>query len=160
MKYQKLSKKAISCMFVAGIVQFAIVGAMIGVGMFFGRNHWWILAAGGIILGLDFVYVLISPKVRYERYRFILNEEEIDVIEGFIFTERKIVPIERLHKIAVMKGPIDRAFGLAKVVVTTAGGDVTVRFMEDDKADQIATSLKNRINKISIEEKKQMTQGE
>lgn len=52
----------------------------------------------------------------------ILNEEEIDVIEGFIFTKRNIVPIERLHKIAVMKGPIDRAFGLAKVVVTTAGG--------------------------------------
>lgn len=160
MKYQKLSKKAISCMFVAGIVQFIIVGAMIGVGMYIGREEWVVLLIGGIVLGLDLLYVLISPKVRYERYRYILNEEEIDVMEGFIFTKRNIVPIERLHKIAVLKGPIDRVFGLAKVVVTTAGGDVTVRFMEDEKADQIAESLKNRINEISLDEKNQMAQGE
>ena len=160
MKYQKLSKKAISCMFVAGIVQFIIVGAMIGVGMYFGREEWILLVIGGVVLGLDLLYVLISPKVRYERYRYILNEEEIDVIEGFIFTKRNIVPIEGLHKIAVMKGPIDRAFGLAKVGVTIAGGDVTVRFMEDEKADQIAESLKNRINEISLDEKNQMAQGE
>ncbi len=160
MKYQKLSKKAISCMFVAGIVQFIIVGVMIGVGMYIGREEWVVLLIGGIVLGLDLLYVLISPKVRYERYRYILNEEEIDVMEGFIFTKRNIVPIERLHKIAVLKGPIDRVFGLAKVVVTTAGGDVTVRFMEDEKADQIAESLKNRINEISLDEKNQMAQGE
>src|SRR5574344_2417534 len=123
MKYQKLSKKAISCMFIAGIVQFVILGTMTGVGMYFGREEWMVLVIGGVALTLDLLYVLISPKVRYERYRYILNEEEIDVIEGFIFTKRNIVPIERLHKIAVMKGPIDRAFGLAKVVVTTAGGD-------------------------------------
>ena len=160
MKYQKLSKKAISCMFVAGIVQFIIVGVMIGIGMYIGREEWVVLLIGGIVLGLDLLYVLISPKVRYERYRYILNEEEIDVMEGFIFTKRNIVPIERLHKIAVLKGPIDRVFGLAKVVVTTAGGDVTVRFMEDEKADQIAESLKNRINEISLDEKNQMAQGE
>ena len=147
-------------MFVAGIVQFIIVGVMIGVGMYIGREEWVVLLIGGIVLGLDLLYVLISPKVRYERYRYILNEEEIDVMEGFIFTKRNIVPIERLHKIAVLKGPIDRVFGLAKVVVTTAGGDVTVRFMEDEKADQIAESLKNRINEISLDEKNQMAQGE
>lgn len=147
-------------MFVAGIVQFIIAGAMIGVGMYIGREEWAVLLIGGIVLGLDLLYVLISPKVRYERYRYILNEEEIDVMEGFIFTKRNIVPIERLHKIAVLKGPIDRVFGLAKVVVTTAGGDVTVRFMEDEKADQIAESLKNRINEISLDEKNQMAQGE
>ena len=128
--------------------------------MYIGREEWVVLLIGGIVLGLDLLYVLISPKVRYERYRYILNEEEIDVMEGFIFTKRNIVPIERLHKIAVLKGPIDRVFGLAKVVVTTAGGDVTVRFMEDEKADQIAESLKNRINEISLDEKNQMAQGE
>ena len=160
MKYQKLSKKAISCMFIAGIVQFVILGTMTGVGMYFGREEWIVLVIGGVALTLDLLYVLISPKVRYERYRYILNEEEIDVIEGFIFTKRNIVPIERLHKIAVMKGPIECAFCLAKVVVTTAGGDVTVRFMEDEKANQIAESLKNRINEISLDEKKQMAQGE
>ena len=71
--------------------------------------------------------------------------------EGFLFIERNIVPIERLHKIAIEKGPIDRMFNLSKVIVTTAGGDITIRFLEDDKAEFIADSLKNKINKIAIE---------
>ena len=42
---------------------------------------------------------------------------------------------------------------MAKIVVTTAGGDVTIRFMEDEEANKIAMSLKNRINKIVLDEK-------
>ena len=70
--------------------------------------------------------------------------------EGFIFIERSIVPIERLHKIAIEKGPIDRMFNLAKVIVTTAGGDVTIRFLEDEKSEFIAEALKKKINEIAI----------
>ena len=47
-------------------------------------------------------------------------------------------------------------FGLAKVGVTTAGGDVTIRFLENEKADLIAESLKRKINEIVLEEKTQM----
>ena len=153
MSYQKLNRKAISCMYMAGLVQLIIIGAIIGAVLVFSKAENMFIIIGGILFGLDLLYVIISPKVRYERYRYLLNDEEIDVIEGFIFTERKIVPIERLHKIAIMKGPIDRIFGLAKIVVTTAGGDVTIRFMEDEEADKIAMSLKNRINKIVLDEK-------
>ncbi|MDZ4910799.1 PH domain-containing protein, partial [Clostridium perfringens] len=73
------------------------------------------------------------------------------VKEGFIFIERSIVPIERLHKIAIEKGPIDRMFKLSKVIVTTAGGDVTIKFLEDEKSEFIADTLKNKINEIAIE---------
>lgn len=67
--------------------------------------------------------------------------------------ERNIVPIERLHKLQTVKGPLDRFFRVAKVVVTTAGGDVTIRFLEEEKAEAIAESLRNRINQIVKEER-------
>ena len=85
------------------------------------------------------------------RYRYAITEDAIDVKEGFIFIKRNIVPIERLHKIAIEKGPIDRMFNLAKVIVTTAGGDVVIRFLEDEKSEFIADSLKKKINEIAIE---------
>lgn len=44
-------------------------------------------------------------------------------------------------------------FGLSKVIVTTAGGDINISFLEDDKADFIAESLKNKINEIFISQK-------
>ena len=152
MKYEKLSKKATSCMFVATLVQFLISTSILFVIWFiFGEYLPQIVI--NIMIGLvilDFLYLIVSPKVRYERYRYSITEDSIDVREGFIFIERSIVPIERLHKIAIEKGPIDRMFNLANVIVTTAGGDVTIRFLEDEKSEFIADALKKKINEIAI----------
>ena len=106
-----------------------------------------------IVAILTLVDVLLSPYFRYHRYRYSINEECIDIKEGYIFIKRNIVPIERLHKLQTAKGPIDRLFGVAKVVVTTAGGDVTIRFLEEEKAERIADSLRSRINEMVIEQR-------
>ena len=95
----------------------------------------------------------ISPYFRYYIYRYSINEECIDIREGYLFVKRNIVPIERLHKLQTAKGPIDQIFKVAKVVVTTGGGDVTISFLEEEKAEQIAESLRRRINEIAVEEK-------
>ena len=41
-------------------------------------------------------------------------------------------------QIAVKSGPIDPVYGLAKVVATTAGGTVTIHFLEQEVAEEIA----------------------
>ncbi|MPM54508.1 hypothetical protein SDC9_101286 [bioreactor metagenome] len=153
MKYEKLSKKSINCMFVASLVQFLISSSILFViWLIFGHHFSQIVV--NIMIGLvllDFLYLIVSPKIRYERYRYSITEDAIDVKEGFIFIKRGIVPIERLHKIAIEKGPIDRMFKLSKVIVTTAGGDVKIRFLEDEKSEFIADTLKKKINEVAIE---------
>ena len=74
--------------------------------------------------------------------------------------KRNIVPIERIHKIQTKKGPIDQIFRVAKVIVTTGGGDVTISFLEDERAEQIADSLRKRINEIVSEQREQDGQEE
>ena len=49
--------------------------------------------------------------------------------------------------------PIDQAFHVAKVIVTTGGGDVTLSFLEEERAEQIADSLRKRINEIVLEQR-------
>ena len=46
-------------------------------------------------------------------------------------------------------------FGLSKVKVTTAGGEVVIRFLETKVAETIAESLKTKINEVASEEKLQ-----
>ena len=58
------------------------------------------------------------------------------------------MPIEWIHKLQTAKGPFDQIFKVAKVIVTTGGGDVTLSFVEEEKAEQIAESLRRRINEI------------
>ena len=152
MKHEKISKSAIGCMFVATLVQVLIVTSILFVVYLIFKDSLpkiiKMIMIGVVVL--DILYLLISPKVRYQRYRYSITEDSIDVKEGFLFTKRSIVPIERLHKIAIEKGPIDRIFKLGKVIVTTAGGDVVIRFLEDDKSELIANSLKEKINEIAI----------
>lgn len=74
------------------------------------------------------------------------------VVEGLWFIKKSIAPIERIHQIAVSRGPIDRIFGLSKVSITTAGGVIVIRFLDDEIAQEIADSLKVRINNIVKEQ--------
>lgn len=155
MQYEKLSRGAIGCMFIATLIQVLILsGILLGVWLIFGERLPRIVKIIMLVLELlSIIYLFVSPKIRYERYRYSITDDCIDVKEGFLFIERNIVPIERLHKISIKKGPIDRMFNLSKVIVTTAGGDVTIRFLEDKKSHFISNSLKDKINNIAIESK-------
>lgn len=153
---EKLSKRALGCMYTA-----AILGALVGIGVLVAVNVIWLIPEGieigktiSIVLGVILIAnAAISPYFRFHRYRYSIGEEFIDIYEGYIFVERNIVPLERLHKMQTLKGPIDRIFKVAKVVVTTAGGDVTLRFLDEEKAEYIAESLGKRINQIVVEKR-------
>lgn len=162
MNYDKLSKRALNCMYTAGIITGVVILVIIGA-----VNYFWIfpedIAVGKwislILVVLIFLDVLISPYFRYHRYRYSINDECIDIIEGYLFVKRNIVPIERIHKIQTKKGPVDQLFRVAKVIVTTGGGDVTLSFLEDERAEQIADSLRSRINEIVAEQRVEQPDG-
>ena len=153
---EKLSKRALGCMYtaaiVAGLIELAFVVAMRFI--CFEAEDAWI---GNMLLIAAVVLILIpmaaSPYFRFHRYRYRIDAECIEVQEGYLFVRRNIVPLERLHKMQTLRGPIDRMFKVAKVVVTTAGGDVTLRFLEEEKAEQIAEYLEKRINQIVKEQR-------
>lgn len=155
MEYQKLSKKARACMLVNEVILAVISTIVLGAVWYFLRNKSLPLCIHLIwaFVAVIWVVSLISPFFRYERYRYRISEEDIDVREGFLFLHRDIVPIERLHKVAMENGLIDRIFGLAKVIVTTAGGDVTIRFLEEAIAEKIVERLKVRINQYAVEKR-------
>ena len=158
MKYEKLSKRALYCMYAAGAAAGTAVLAVIGT-----VNYFWLFPADigtGKLISLILVILtlfdmLLSPVFRFYRYRYSINEKCIDIKEGYLFVKRDIVPIERLHKLQTAKGPIDQIFKVAKVIVTTAGGDVTIRFLDEEKAEHIAESLRNRINEIVTEQREE-----
>ena len=60
-----------------------------------------------------------------------------------------IVPIERVQKIEMSRGPVERRYGLASVSVVTAGGDVDVQYLPAAEAEEIAASLKRKVSRIA-----------
>ncbi len=155
MDYKKLNKKAMTCMYVkTWIANIIWIPGLIATSVLLKDEIPSIVR--GVMYGLVaviIVYSLIAPKIRYERYRFLLTEEEFSVRKGLIITKTEIVPIERLHKIEVSSGPIFRAFGLKEIKVTTAGGEINVSYLDNEIADRISEHLKIRINTIAVEER-------
>lgn len=155
MNYQKLSKKALTCMYVGSGIRFALTAVTLILLMVFFHEDWPGYVTGIMlgVVGVAFLAFLFAPKIRYERYRYILTEEELEVRKGIFVIKTEIVPIERLHKIEVSSGPILRAFGLKNVLATTAGNNIMLEFLTDEVAEQIANHLKKRINTIAVEER-------
>lgn len=153
---EKLSKKALGCMYVATALWSAIllIAIIVVYAMWFIPEDIMV----GKVLSLVFGLLLIinagvSPYFRFHRYRYQIDDEFIDIREGYLFVKREIVPIERLHKMETIRGPIDTMFGVAKVKVTTAGGEVVIRFLEQEKAERIAEGLGKYVNHIVKEQR-------
>lgn len=156
MNYEKLSKRALGCMYAATWIGIITIGGMVAAVNFMFFIPGELQIAQTIcwgILGIFLIIGIVSPWFRFHRYCYSINDECIDIKEGYIFVERNIVPIERLHKLQTNRGPIDQLFGVAKVIVTTAGGDVVIRFLEVQKAEDIADMLRMRINEAARKEK-------
>lgn len=152
MDYEKLSKNALGCMYVATWIGNGICLAILVVilKLLIMPNN--ITIAKYVIYFLMAMLIfnmLLGPIFRFHRYRYRITPECIEVKEGYINVTRAIVPMERLHKIETQRGPIDRMFGVTKVNVTTAGGDVTIRFLKEERAQEIADILTKHINKIA-----------
>jgi Uncharacterized conserved protein len=113
---------------------------------FVDEMYIWIIAVAG--LGLLLAYLIIGPIVFYNRYRYMINDERIDVRRGILIIRRNMVPIERVHQVEVTRGPINNMLGLANVDVTTAGGIARIEYLELEQAEEIAKYLNSLVNKI------------
>ena len=157
MEYKKLSKKALKYIYTKTIIYNIILLIII---IF--TNYYFIkpkdIPIGNTIFILLIIFIVLYtifiPYITYNRYRYSINEESIDIKEGYLFTKRNIVPIERLHKFEISKGPIEKSFKIERIIVTTAGGDVAIKYLEESEAEHITESLKNIINNLVRKHKK------
>lgn len=94
------------------------------------------------------IYLIVEPTVYYKRYRYKMDDDKVEVRKGIITIKHDMVPIERVHQVKVSKGPIERHYGLADVLVTTAGGTVSLSYLREDVAESIATKLNEKIIEI------------
>ena len=147
MNYTKLSKRAKTVMLITAMIQGILfaAAALFIIANVFGRGSKTGLVLALVCAVLAVAYIIIVPIVRFKRYRYLIEADRIEIIEGVFFIKRTLVPIDRIHQISVSRGPIDSAFGVAKVSVITAGATATFRFLDEEKADEIALHLNTRI---------------
>lgn len=149
--YRTLNPKSMKSMRIGYLfvsVVFAIPAVVLSVIM--GTNDiLFYFAILTVVLWIVFAALaLIFPKIYYDHYRYYISEDRVDVRRGIIFLTHTVVPLERIHQVEVVSGPINRFYGLADVRITTAGGVAKIEYLEVDEAEKIADELNAIVDNI------------
>ena len=65
--------------------------------------------------------VTTVPQRIYSRLRYRLTGQVLQVLRGWLFHTDTVVPLVRVQHLDVTRGPLDKLFGTASLVVHTAG---------------------------------------
>ena len=75
----------------------------------------------GPIAFIGLLAVIFLPTRRYARWGYVLGKDMLRTAHGYVFRIDTIVPFVRVQHIDVEQGPIERLFGLARLVMHTSG---------------------------------------
>lgn len=78
-----------------------------------------LVTAAAAAIGL--VLALILPARRYRAWRWRMDEDELRIASGLLVRSETIIPFGRVQHIDIVRGPLQRRFGLGSLVLHTAG---------------------------------------
>ena len=112
-------------------------------------EHWqqWSPLWDNVLLGLCagmLALALLVPPLNYARWRYGFVGDMLLMRYGILFVEERTVPVRRMQHVDLSRGPIERLFGLATLVVFTAGNEGSA-FRVPGLPVQLAKELRDRI---------------
>jgi membrane protein YdbS with pleckstrin-like domain len=92
----------------------------------------------------------VYQVLRYRNWGFEVQDDAVYIEHGVLVRVKKVVPFVRIQHIDSRRGPVERASGLASVVIYTAGSrgaDVSIPGLTPGRADE----LRERLRELAIE---------
>ncbi|HET6503230.1 MAG TPA: PH domain-containing protein [Amycolatopsis sp.] len=115
---------------------------------------WLFVGDGGRPLGVVLLattvaalaHLIVMPQWRYRVHRWEATPEAVYTQSGWFNQERRIAPVSRIQTVDTKRGPLERAFSLANLTVTTASarGPVHIHGLDLGTAQRLAAELAAR----------------
>jgi membrane protein YdbS with pleckstrin-like domain len=74
-----------------------------------------------VVLLLGIPALIVLPRRRYHSWAYAEREDELHIRHGVWIRTETVVPFGRVQHIDVAQGPVERRFGLARLILHTAG---------------------------------------
>ena len=135
-----------------GYVIWIVIVVAVGVGVSFAlsENEWIPLAVMAVVLVLTalsvFATILGVKNIGYQ-----VREHDLSYRRGVLTKTVSTVPFVRVLHARVTQGPVERAFGIAKLAVNSAGPDLHISGLSFDDAERLRAIVVERAGDL-IEE--------
>lgn len=101
------------------------------------------------VLGfLALAAVTLVPRRIHRRLGYRLSDRTLRIVRGWLFHTDTLVPLVRVQHLDVARGPLDKAFGTASLVVHTAGTHnsiVTLPGLAPETAEAMRAAIRAEI---------------
>jgi membrane protein YdbS with pleckstrin-like domain len=85
--------------------------------------------------------ILIVPPRRWQSWRYAVGTAEIELRQGIWWQSRTRIPMARIQHVDTRRGPIDRRYGVAVLVLYTAAGARQIPGLAIEVAEQLRDQI-------------------
>lgn len=128
---QRLDPRSVPCERIGGWIRSAVLSVLGAAGLVF---YWtgsdprfvrllFLVGLLGLLVAASVLATVILPRLAYQHASWRLFPLVLEIRRGVVFRHQIHVPRARVQHTDVERGPIERRFGLATLVVHTAGHD-------------------------------------
>ncbi|WMJ23949.1 PH domain-containing protein [Paludicola sp. MB14-C6] len=147
MKFERLS---ITAAVMWEIITLAVTALILIVILFVLNPHTWLWYTslwllGALTIALTFIYV----PFLYLNASFGINEDAIVYKKGVFFTSTQILYRERIVFVTVYNNPLTPLLHISTLVVSAAGGSMTIAFLNSKRAKELAVLLSKEKSSIA-----------
>ncbi len=103
---------------------------------------------GLLLMVLLIVQVGLWPPLSYDRFRYAVREQDLWVARGVLFRQQSVIPHARIQHVDTRQGPLERIFGLSRLLVFTASGlaaDGGIPGLDSATAEALRDDLAGRV---------------
>ncbi|MEV5970697.1 PH domain-containing protein [Streptomyces sp. NPDC051921] len=122
-------------------------GVLAVLGAFIGPARTWLLGAAAAVTLLGLAATAFFPAWWFRVHRWEITEDAVYVRTGALWQEWRIAPMSRIQTVDTVRGPLEQAFRLATVTVTTASSKGAIRIEGLDH--ELAAELAERLTAIT-----------
>ncbi|WP_031515398.1 PH domain-containing protein [Desulfofalx alkaliphila] len=147
---ERIDLRGLTVWKISAVIKTVILAALaFGLGVFLymvlGWSRWVLAVSTLLTLLYGVPAIIFFPKLRWQRWRYEVTNEEIDLQRGLWFINRTIIPMVRVQHVDTEQGIIMRRYGLATVSISTAAGTHEIPAL----SEEVAGELRDRIARLA-----------
>lgn len=119
------------------------VAVLVLLGVLIEPARWWLLTPALIVAVVGGIAAVVLPLWWYRLHRWEVTDTAVYTRTGWFWQTWRVAPMSRIQTVDTTRGPLQRAFGLATVTVTTASsaGPVAIAGLAEAQASELADEL-------------------
>ena len=99
------------------------------------------------MVAINVVFAMFWPALEYNAFRYMVREQDLLVQTGVLFRRWSAIPHNRIQHVDTRQGPLERVFGLSRLLVFTAAGmsaDGSIPGLRTEDAERLRDLLSRR----------------